>query len=224
MKNAGRYSSKRPTPTRGAANGGAGGSVAAKSLTGGAKDAAASARAAGRRGVGRRGVGGDRFAPFLPKLIQIARGEVGVVEVGGNNCGARIREYQSATWLEPGPWPWCAAFGCWIILQWQLHTIGLPAFQRPRTAEAFDFERWAREQGFLVLPEDCGAKAGDIMIFDMSHWGLVVADQVGRCVLTIEGNTGPSGGRDGDEKGDGVWDKRRNVGLAKCFIRLCRAG
>src|SRR5262245_22831272 len=49
------------------------------------------------------------------KLVALAQREVGVHEVGGENCGPRIREYQAATDLPPGPWPWCAAFLCWVI-------------------------------------------------------------------------------------------------------------
>lgn len=44
---------------------------------------------------------------MLHKLIAIASAEVGVREEGGNNRGERIREYQSATDLNPGAWPWC---------------------------------------------------------------------------------------------------------------------
>lgn len=41
----------------------------------------------------------------IDNLVQIALAEVGTREEGGNNCGKDIREYQAATWLEPGPWP-----------------------------------------------------------------------------------------------------------------------
>ena len=38
-------------------------------------------------------------------LAQIAAKEVGVREVGGNNNGERIRDYQVATDLAPAAWP-----------------------------------------------------------------------------------------------------------------------
>ena len=61
-------------------------------------------------------------------------------------------------------------------------------------------------------------KTGDIMVFDMSHIGIVTNDK-GTKVWTIEGNTGASGGRDGD----GVWDKVRQRKEAKSFIRILPA-
>ena len=54
----------------------------------------------------------------IKRLLEIATHEVGTHEDGGNNCGPRIVEYQSATWLKPAPWPWCAAFICWILREW----------------------------------------------------------------------------------------------------------
>jgi len=43
----------------------------------------------------------------LQKLANIAMSQIGVKEVGGNNKGAKIREYQAATNLKPAAWPWC---------------------------------------------------------------------------------------------------------------------
>jgi hypothetical protein len=55
---------------------------------------------------------------MLEKLIAIAAAQVGTKEVGGNNCGQQIREFQSATDFSPGPWAWCAAFVDWCIREW----------------------------------------------------------------------------------------------------------
>ena len=44
---------------------------------------------------------------MLEKLIAIAESQVGVREIGGNNRGDQIREYQKATELAPAAWPWC---------------------------------------------------------------------------------------------------------------------
>ena len=166
----------------------------------------------------------------LKKLVEIASKEVGVRESGGNNCGRRIREYQLATWLKPDPWPWCAAFVCWAIREW----LKLPDVRsvlslrndadvtkwRPQTAGAFDFERWAKSKGLSVLNERAMAKAGDLVIFDFSHIGIIATDQIAPASIdTIEGNTNGSGERD-SESGDGVWRKRRAAKLAKSYIRL----
>lgn len=167
----------------------------------------------------------------LKRLVEIATSEVGVLEVGGNNRGPRIVEYQSATWLKPGPWPWCAAFICWIIKQWLVapEVRTLLSFRndreteawRPRTAGAFDFERWAKEKGLRVLSRKSKAKAGDLVIFDFSHIGIVLKDQLGdsSTIETIEGNTNSAGQRD-STSGDGVWRRRRPVSAVRSFIRL----
>ncbi|MFH1067841.1 MAG: CHAP domain-containing protein [bacterium] len=152
----------------------------------------------------------------IESLVAIARREVGVKEVGGNNRGPRIRQYQSATWLEPGAWPWCAAFVCWCIREWRQSDKSLPKFNRPQTAGAFDFERWARQENFPVFDETTLAKKGDIIVFDFSHIGIVAEDRAGDTLHTIEGNTNAEGSREGD----GVWEKRRHWKLARSLIRF----
>jgi len=157
------------------------------------------------------------------KLIAIAQQEVGVREVG-NNTGKRVREYQAATNLGGTGWAWCAAFICWIVREWGKDKATLEALEmtpaqfeawRPKTAGAWDYETWARRKGLEVLPEDAPLRDGDIIIFDMSHIGLVVTD-TGETITTIEGNTNSVGSRDGG----GVMLKHRPRSIAKCFIRL----
>jgi hypothetical protein len=164
----------------------------------------------------------------LSILVGIAEGEVGVREEGGNNRGGRIRVYQAATWLQPDPWPWCAAFVCWCVREWLRHPgvshqLGIQDVEkwRPKTAGAFDFARWAREKGLRILPEQAEVKAGDLVIFDFSHIGIVVNGALSgsQFIETVEGNTNGKGERD-SESGDGVWRKKRARHLAKQFIRL----
>jgi hypothetical protein len=166
------------------------------------------------------------------KLVDIALAEVGTVEAGGNNVGARVRTYQSATWLKPDPWPWCAAFTCWVLREWLkdpdvLQTIkdtaGGPDFNsekwRCKDASAFGWEKWARQKGLQVLPETEKARAGDFVVFDFSHIGIVVEDQYTDHIVTVEGNTNGAGARD-SETGDGVWKKTRKRSLVKSYIRI----
>ena len=168
----------------------------------------------------------------IKRLLEIATHEVGTHEVGGNNRGPRIVEYQSATWLKPAPWPWCAAFICWIIREWLKSPEVLAKLSlrnnkeienwRPKTAGAFDFERWAKEKGLVVLNKKSLAKAGDLVVFDFSHIGIVVKDQISpESIECIEGNTNGSGQRD-SSTGDGVWRKRRAASLVRSFIRIIR--
>jgi len=169
--------------------------------------------------------------PNIIKLIAIAAKEVGTREEGGNNEGARIVEYQGDTWLAPGAWPWCAAFTAWIMREWLedeavRNEMGFASFSiaekwRCRDASAFGWEKWAQQRGLTVLPETEKAKAGDFVVFDFSHIGLVVEDQTQNRsnIRTIEGNTNGRGDRDSNS-GDGVWKKERVSSLTKSYIRI----
>lgn len=167
----------------------------------------------------------------VQKLIAIAKAEVGTREGAVNNTGARIVEYQGATWLAPGAWPWCAAFTAWVMREWLedeavrnalgLETFSLAEKWRCRDASAFGWEKWARQRGLQVLPEAEKAHAGDFVVFDFSHIGLVIEDQTSARakIRTIEGNTNGKGERD-SESGDGVWLKERAPSLAKSYVRI----
>lgn len=157
-------------------------------------------------------------------LAAIAAAEVGVKETS-HNAGPRIVEYQRATWLAPGKWPWCAAFVAWTLKQW----LQLPAARtaidvqpghsidewRCRDALAYGWEKWARARGLQVLPETAPMLAGDVVTFDFSHIGIVETDH-GDFITTIEGNTNGAGEREGD----GVHRKRRARGLIRAVIRV----
>ncbi len=65
------------------------------------------------------------------------------------------------------------------------------------------------------------ARAGDFVVFDFSHIGIVAADQkaITGSIHTIEGNTNGKGERD-SVAGDGVWKKDRAQQLTKSYLRL----
>jgi len=170
---------------------------------------------------------------ILKNLVTIASSQVGVREQGGNNLGKEVKEYQKATFLAPGAWPWCAAFVCWCIREWLVKTNGAAEalgiksdetiYWRPKTAGAFDFINWAKRSNLYVTDEKEPAKAGDLVVFDFSHIGIVAADQLpGKDYIeTIEGNTNVKGERD-SVSGDGVWRKQRKVNLVRAYIRLLK--
>ncbi len=167
----------------------------------------------------------------IEKLIEIAKTEVGTREDRKNNTDARVVEYQGATWLAPGAWPWCAAFTAWIMREWledervrkaiNLASFSLAEKWRCRAASAFGWEKWAKQHEIALLPETEKAKAGDFVVYDFSHIGLVIEDQnsIKSKIKTIEGNTNGKGDRD-SESGDGVWEKERAPSLAKSYIRI----
>ena len=170
-------------------------------------------------------------AALRRQLVAIAAGKVGAQEAGGNNLGPSVVEFQRATLLPPGPWPWCAAFVDWCIREWLriepvrvalgLRSAGEAETWRPKTALAYGLESWAKAAGLAVLPEHAVARAGDLVTFDFSHVGIVALDQpaASGVVETIEGNTNGAGERD-SAAGDGVWRKARKVPLVRRYVRL----
>ena len=150
----------------------------------------------------------------IPQLISVAKSQLNVRENGGNNKGADIEKYQGATWLKPGPWPWCAAFVAWCVRQC-INTI--PAC---KDASAFGWIKWAKVNGLYITDEKELAKAGDLIIFDFSHIGIVIEDQQkGKKIHTIEGNTEPNK-QQRDGNADGVYEMWRSPSLVKAFIRF----
>jgi len=160
---------------------------------------------------------------LAPEIVRIAKQEIGVEEVNGSNCGKRVNEYKAATWLPADqPWPWCAGFVCWVVKQ-AMESTGVretPTFQRPRTAGAWDFENWSRNQDettWTKKPPFRDIQAGDIVVFTFSHIGIATGppDASGN-VPTVEGNTDASGSREGG----GVFAKVRNISKIRSRIRF----
>lgn len=165
--------------------------------------------------------------PIRRKLIEIARREVGVREQPkDSNTGPRIREYQAATNLDGTGWAWCAAFVCWCVREWLKDGDVREAFGftpeqaeewRPKTAVAYGFHKWAFDHGLMQMDDsaDHVLHTADLVTFDISHIGLLATDK-DRFIFTVEGNTDPTGGREGG----GVYDLTRRRSFARRFIRM----
>lgn len=161
-------------------------------------------------------------------LIDIARKDVGQTETSRNR-GPAIQKFWPATSYPEGyanREPYCAAAVAYWVREWlKLPEVAAAFGKTPsqletwrcKSAAAFGWLDWAKKKGLLVMSDspDVTLHTGDLMIFDMSHIGIV-HDDSGSNVFTIEANTGPSGGRDGD----GIWEKTRNRSLARAFVRL----
>lgn len=162
------------------------------------------------------------------KLVAIAMRDEGQKEVTRNRA-PWIQKYWPATSYPEGyanREPYCAAAVSYWVREWLkdpevLKAVGKTAAQaeswRCKSARAFDWQDWAKKKGVRILSDSQKEvlHTGDIMVFDTSHIGIVVDDYKDR-VVTIEANTGPSGGRDGD----GCYKKDRPREIARCFIRL----
>jgi hypothetical protein len=157
---------------------------------------------------------------FAKSLAAIALKEVGIMEAASNNTGDDILKYKQATWLAPGAWPWCAAFVCWCYRE-ALQKTNAQGISRPRTAAAWDFERWAREQRKVDLHKPAqSVSTGDIVVFTFSHIGIAVANESNGRVKTVEGNTNVRGTRDGGGRTrDGVYEKLRQKSQIRSVIR-----
>ena len=148
---------------------------------------------------------------MIDSVLQLARKEVGVQEVGGNNRGRRVEEYLAAVGLGPGQ-PWCAAF-----IAWCMRAAGVQGW--PATGDTWALEDWARARG--VLHDD--PQRGDVFLVLGAdgrpvHTGFVAAVQ-SEYVSTIEGNTGMRS----DFDGDGVAAKSRYDGQNMIYIRWADA-
>ncbi|HEY8898912.1 MAG TPA: CHAP domain-containing protein [Chthoniobacterales bacterium] len=163
-------------------------------------------------------------------LVDIAAAELGVRETSRNH-GEGIAKY----WLETSYGgdgylnrePYCSAFACYLVAEAIRRgaALGVTAATRPEEAAVRNFVAWARKpaSGCKVFAPRDGQffpQAGDFVWFSFGgdhpdHIGLV-EDFDGALVRTIEANTGPDGGRDGD----GVYRKRRALALCRGFIRL----
>jgi hypothetical protein len=116
------------------------------------------------------------------RALAIARGELGVTEHPmGSNSGARVREYQAATFLGGTGWPWCMAFLCWC---WQHADRQLPY----RTASAYGMLNWARRAGWAV--PSSRLIPGDLVAFNIGSGHIAMFERwEGSTVYTIDGNS-----------------------------------
>jgi hypothetical protein len=159
-----------------------------------------------------------------------------LVDIAGKDAGKMEASRNQAPWIKPY-WPsttypegyanrepYCAAAMCkwvddWLALPEVIKAFGKSKAElekwRCKSARAFDWQDWAKAKKLPILGENAVLHTADVVVFDMSHIGLVYNDDE-KSFYSIEANTGATGGRDGD----GCFKKVRNRTLAKCFIRL----
>lgn len=171
-------------------------------------------------------------------LVDVAKKYTWVRETKDNNIGKEIQMFQTATWLQPAAWAWCAAFGCFVLreaLQNQEYFKYINSRYynaenyekwRCKDASAFGWIKWAKNlqpkhKDRIILNETDTAKRNDIVIYDFSHFAFVIENQIKPqyTLHTIEGNTNPkTAQRDGTA--DGVYEMFRKPVLVKNYIRL----
>ena len=127
-------------------------------------------------------------------VLDIARGEIGVSEQGGNNRGQRVEEYQRAANGRAGE-AWCASFVSWCFVK-ACEAMGQP---NPMTPSRGALRVWHQ------APPATKSKTptiGSIFVIDhgkgKGHVGFV--ESVTRThIVTVEGNTNDGGSREGDK-------------------------
>jgi hypothetical protein len=161
-------------------------------------------------------------------LVEIARRDVGKVEVTRNRA-PWIAKYWPATTLPNGHadrQPYCAAAVAYWVREWLRLPEVMDALKmtpagaerwRCKSPAAFAWLDWAAARKLEVLSDRPTERlrVGDLMIFDISHIGIVRADDTNG-VYTIEANTGNGSIRDGD----GCFERVRTRAQARAFIRL----
>jgi hypothetical protein len=162
------------------------------------------------------------------QLVEIARRDVGKVELTRNRA-PWIQKYWPATTLPNGHadrQPYCAAAVAWWVREWLKMPEVLAAMKmtpagaerwRCKSPAAFAWLDWANARRLEVLSDRPTERlrVGDLMVFDISHIGIV-RDDDSKGVYTIEANTGNGSIRDGD----GCFERVRQRAQARAFIRL----
>lgn len=157
----------------------------------------------------------------MSKVIEIARGELGVTESPPNSN--RVKYWDDYDKSFQGQ-PWCVAFLWWVFQQ---AGERMAFFGGGKTASCGMLLRWYKEQGLTVPVSE--VQKGDIVILnfhgtqDTEHCGLVVDTLLNdKGVLsyaqTTEGNTTP--GTEGSQDNGGcVAPKWRHKSL---IVGVCR--
>lgn len=160
--------------------------------------------------------------PYRIQALAVADSEVGVSEVGFNNRGPRVDQYQreGTAYVGWAGFPWCAAFVSWCLKQ-----VGFPVEQIPLRASVGYFQKHAREHGWIVEKP----ARGDIFCWQIDgdtwpdHIGFVSrVVSLGPMVAfrTVEGNTSSGDGGSQDD-GGGVYRRYRVMRRSKVvFLRV----
>lgn len=131
--------------------------------------------------------------------------QLGVVEVGGNNCGPEVEAYLANVGLSAGA-SWCAAFVFTAFRRAAATSGGVNPC--PKTGGALKLWQLADKHFRLADPA-----RGRVFVMDhgsgLGHVGLVEFVRADGSIDSIEGNTNAVGSRNGDRVArHGGWNPR----------------
>ena len=134
-------------------------------------------------------------------LVTVARSQVGVHEVGGNNRGPQVDAYNQSVPVPLGS-PWCASSLNWISME-AAGQLGVPS-PYPRTARAIIMGKQFTLKGRPVKPGDT------FYIGSYSHTGMFEEDG-DMSVTTLEGNTSPAPGDISEDRDGDVFTRKKRL-------------
>lgn len=161
----------------------------------------------------------DQKALFLTTLHDIAISQVGVREQGTND-GPEVDEYQKAVDGKEGHEPYCMCFDQWCVKKTE-EKLGVRLVGFLRTEHCLTLLSHALKHGYgFRWPGEMRPEPGDLMIMQhgttsSGHTGPVLVVNPDD-VRTVEANTGPGGGREGD----GVYYKTRPLAGPKTGLHI----
>lgn len=152
-------------------------------------------------------------------LIDIALGQVGVHEIGGNNSGPVVEMYQRVIGKAEKE-PWCVSFIQWCVREVDRLHKSKTALYATESSQML----WTHsEKALRINPPAPGSivvwtkySPNDLPL-SIGHVGIVKEVLNENFMLTIEGNTSPSDGI--QREGDGVYLKRRQIWTLHGYMR-----
>lgn len=170
------------------------------------------------------------------RLCSIARQYEGKRETVAKNQAPWIKPLWAATTYPNGMEkhePYCATGLAWCVREWLKDSEVLAAFKmtaaqaekwRCKSSSCFkapdSWLAWAKKNSdrVQILPRNVILHAGDIVIYEISHIGLVTNDDNTPTGPFVDFgfNTNAAGARDGE----GAFEKPRVRSGVKCFLRI----
>jgi peptidoglycan hydrolase-like protein with peptidoglycan-binding domain len=151
---------------------------------------------------------------IINEVIRLAKGEIGVVEHGGNNYGKRVQEYQyiGSNGAMGGGAAWCQYYQNWLQVT-ACKNLNLK-YKGTYSGYTPTVTNWGIKNGIGIKhPKMSQIDIGDMgyvysRVRNNSQHVFLIIGKTGNNVITIEGNTNPGG----SSSGFGVFKRQRPLG------------
>lgn len=143
-------------------------------------------------------------------LLKIANSQIGVTEWPKNSNKVVYNTWYYGCQVSGSAYPWCMAF-----VQWCFNQNGTPLPYKTASCSAL-LDWYKKNKPDQVVKGS--PKAGDIIIFNFGHTGIVEKVGAGNSIVGIEGNTS-SNETGSQSNGGGVFRRTRLRSLVTAYIR-----